>query len=68
MHSLAGGIALASAVAADFRVGKGIMGAGLGVFIATFVHKPADALTITALMLRAARGDVPLISSISDSP
>ena len=56
VHSLAGGIALASAVAADFRVGKGIMGAGLGVFIATLVHKPADALTITALMLRAGAG------------
>ena len=26
--------------------------AGLGVFIATLVHKPADALTITSLMLR----------------
>ena len=53
VHSLAGGIALASAVAADFQVGKGMLGAGLGVFVATLVHKPADALTITALMLRA---------------
>ncbi len=53
VHSLAGGIALASAVAADFRVGNGMMGAGLGVFLATLVHKPADALTITTLMLRA---------------
>src|SRR6201999_3781066 len=53
VHSLAGGIALASAVSADFRVGKGMMGAGFGVFVATMVHKPADALTITALMLRA---------------
>jgi zinc and cadmium transporter len=58
VHSVLGGIALASAVAADARTGKGLGGAGLGVFIATFVHKPADALTITALMLRggAARG------------
>jgi zinc and cadmium transporter len=53
VHSLAGGIALASAVAADDRMGKGAAGAGFGVFVATFVHKPADALTITALMLRA---------------
>jgi zinc and cadmium transporter len=53
VHSLVGGIALASAVAADFRIGKGMIGAGFGVFIATLVHKPADALTITALMLRA---------------
>ncbi len=56
VHSLVGGIALASAVAADFRVGNGIMGAGLGVFVATLVHKPADALTITALMLHAGAG------------
>ncbi len=53
VHSLAGGIALASAVAADFQVGKGMMGAGFGVFLATVLHKPADALTITSLMLRA---------------
>ena len=51
VHSLVGGIALASAVAADFDVGRGAFGAGLGVFVATMVHKPADALTITALML-----------------
>ncbi len=53
VHSLVGGIALASAVAADFDVGRGAFGAGLGVFVATMVHKPADALTITALMLKS---------------
>jgi zinc and cadmium transporter len=53
VHSLVGGIALASAVAADFEVGRGVLGAGLGVFVATLVHKPADALTITALMLES---------------
>jgi zinc and cadmium transporter len=53
VHSLVGGIALASAVAADFEVGRGALGAGLGVFVATLVHKPADALTITALMLES---------------
>ncbi len=46
-------VALASAVAADFDVGRGAFGAGLGVFVATLVHKPADALTITALMLES---------------
>jgi zinc and cadmium transporter len=56
VHSLVGGIALASAVVADYGMGKGLMGAGLGVFLATLVHKPADALTITALMLRAGAG------------
>src|SRR5689334_19803266 len=33
VHSLAGGVALASAVAADFDMGRGAVGAGLGVFI-----------------------------------
>jgi zinc and cadmium transporter len=53
VHSLVGGIALASAVVADYRVGHGATGAGLGVFVATLVHKPADALTITSLMVRS---------------
>lgn len=53
VHSLVGGVALASAVAADFQVRAGLGAAGLGVFVATLVHKPADALTITSLMLRA---------------
>jgi zinc and cadmium transporter len=53
VHSLVGGVALASAVAADFELRRRLGPTGLGVFIATLVHKPADALTITALMLRA---------------
>ncbi len=53
VHSLVGGVALASAVAADYEVGRGILGAGMGVFVATLVHKPADALTITSLMLES---------------
>jgi zinc and cadmium transporter len=53
VHSLVGGIALASAVAADYQVQADWAAAGLGVFVATLVHKPADALTITALMVRA---------------
>jgi len=53
VHSLVGGVALASAVAADFQIRAGLGAAGLGVFVATLVHKPADALTITSLMLRA---------------
>ena len=44
---------IASAVAADYEIGAGLGKAGLGVFVATLVHKPADALTITSLMLRA---------------
>ena len=53
VHSLVGGIALASAIAADFKISGSVGKAGLGVFVATLVHKPADALTITSLMLRA---------------
>ncbi len=53
VHSLAGGVALASAFAAD-RKGLGV--ASRGVFLATLIHKPADALTIVSLMLR---GGVP---------
>jgi zinc and cadmium transporter len=60
-HSLVGGVALASAAAAGMDVSCGLApnvrdGAGtaaLGVFLATLVHKPADALTIVSLMLRA---------------
>lgn len=50
LHSLAGGVALASAAAAS-RTGLGA--ASWGVFLATVIHKPADAITIVSLMLRA---------------
>jgi zinc and cadmium transporter len=52
-HSLAGGVALASAVAANAEVRHGLGATAWGVFLATLVHKPADALTIVSLMLRA---------------
>jgi zinc and cadmium transporter len=59
-HSLVGGVALASAAAAGMEVSHGpgpnTRGVGAlvwGVFVATLVHKPADALTIVSLMLRA---------------
>jgi zinc and cadmium transporter len=50
VHTLTGGIALASTVAAG---GPALNAAAWGVFVATVVHKPADALTIVSLMLRA---------------
>jgi zinc and cadmium transporter len=53
VHSLVGGVALASAVAADFAERKWLGATGLGVFLATLLHKPADAMTIVALMLRS---------------
>ncbi len=49
-HTLVGGIALASAAVGS----EGVLGpASWGVFLATLVHKPADALTIVSLMLRS---------------
>lgn len=53
VHSLAGGVALASAVAADAQEGHRVGAVSWGVFIATLLHKPADALTVVSLMLRA---------------
>jgi zinc and cadmium transporter len=60
LHTLSGGVALAGAVRADQGLGAG----ALGVFIATLVHKPADALTIVSLMLRAGvpRGQAHLVN------
>jgi zinc and cadmium transporter len=50
-HTLAGGVALASASAAG--TSRGLGPAAWGVFLATLVHKPADALTIVSLMIRS---------------
>jgi zinc and cadmium transporter len=52
VHSLTGGVALATAVATDFGRRGELGPASWGVFLATLVHKPADALTIVSLMLR----------------
>ena len=53
IHSLVGGVALASAITADFAERRGAGATSWGVFLATVVHKPADALTIVSLMLRS---------------
>lgn len=50
-HTLVGGIALASASAAGEGGAPGP--AAWSVFLATVVHKPADALTLVSLMLRS---------------
>jgi zinc and cadmium transporter len=50
VHTLVGGFALASAVAASSGRSAAT---SWGVFLATLIHKPADALTIVTLMLRA---------------
>src|SRR5262249_39372679 len=48
VHTLTGGFALASAVAAD---GPRPGWIGFSVFLATVLHKPAESLTITSLMV-----------------
>ena len=53
VHTLISGIALASAAAADLAHGPSLGAGTLGVFLASLLHKPADALTIVSLMLRA---------------
>ena len=53
VHSLVGGVALASAVTADFQERGALGAAGFGVLLATLVHKPADALTISTLMVKS---------------
>ncbi|SIN98985.1 zinc and cadmium transporter [Singulisphaera sp. GP187] len=52
-HSLAGGVALASASVIAKGEPNAVGVAAWGVFLATIIHKPADALTIVSLMLRA---------------
>ena len=47
VHTLAGGIALASASASNSPA------TAWSVFLATIIHKPADSLTIVTLMLRS---------------
>ncbi len=51
VHTLVGGVALASA--AVIGNGDNLGASAWGVFVATLVHKPADSLTIVSLMLRA---------------
>lgn len=59
IHSLAGGVALASAIAADFGEQGAIAGTGWGVFLATILHKPADAMTVVSLMLHSGSSSRP---------
>jgi zinc and cadmium transporter len=51
VHTLTGGFALASAVAADAANDDKTKTLGFSVFLATLLHKPADSLTITSLMV-----------------
>jgi zinc and cadmium transporter len=47
VHTLIGGVALASSV-----LGQQAKDLGLAVFLATLLHKPADALTISTLLVK----------------
>lgn len=53
VHSIVGGVALASAIAADYAQRGEIGATGWGAFLATILHKPADSLTIVSLMIRS---------------
>lgn len=61
IHTVIDGVALAASMQADFLLLDSSTGAlsfvGLGVFIAILLHKPLDALTISAMMSRAELGE-----------
>ena len=63
IHTLAAGIALASAVAAE-GADHGQSFLGLGVFLAIVLHKPADSLTVITLMVSggSSRGRAHLVN------
>ncbi len=50
MHSIIDGLALGAAVYAEVGEGHTAMLAGLGYFLAVFLHKPFDSLSIVSLM------------------
>ncbi len=51
VHTLIDGVALAAAVVAEAHEHSAAAVFGLGTFLAVFLHKPLDALSITSLML-----------------
>jgi zinc and cadmium transporter len=50
LHSAIDGVALAAAVAVESRDGMVPLMAGVGTFLAVFLHKPFDSLSISTLM------------------
>lgn len=50
LHTLIDGIALGAAIQVDVTAGTGTGLFGIGVFLAIVLHKPIDAMSITALM------------------
>ena len=56
MHTLLDGMALAASVKAEQLHDHGMWLAGFGTFLAVFLHKPLDAISITSLMNSATPG------------
>lgn len=56
MHTLLDGMALAASVKAEALHDHGMWLAGFGTFLAVFLHKPLDAISITSLMSHSAPG------------
>jgi len=50
LHSVIDGLALGAAIDADWHEGQPFVLAGIGFFLAVFLHKPFDSLSITSLM------------------
>ena len=50
IHSLLDGAALAASIRADAHIAPNSAWLGIGIFAAVFLHKPLDAMSITALM------------------
>ncbi|MEX2119048.1 MAG: ZIP family metal transporter [Pirellulales bacterium] len=55
LHSMLDGVALAASVAAESEAGGHARFAGLVVFLAVFLHKPFDSMTLGTLMALAGR-------------
>jgi zinc and cadmium transporter len=55
IHSLLDGAALAASVRADAHIAPDSWFLGFGIALAVFLHKPLDAMSITALMAAAGR-------------
>lgn len=52
IHSVFDGIALAASVSDEHALEAGGLLLGLGTFVAVFMHKPLDAMSITSLIVR----------------
>jgi zinc and cadmium transporter len=62
LHTLLDGMAMAASVKAEQLHDHGMLLAGFGTFLAVFLHKPLDAISITSLMSSASRGQRLLVN------